>query len=400
MIQPTLNSVFSALTARVVVSVSLAIAGVLASSPVHAQGCPAPRAPTTCDSMVPGTPLPYSNSAAPTRLSIGTATTVDIEILGHSESRGYHRYLQPLLDANPPIAGVRFRVTNRYIGGHEAWRWATAGQRGYTTIQTVIQNRTNPVIVLGLFSNNVSYPIGTPTNSDANYRRFVDNLETIADKLYARGSGVLMTYFSAHRYKPGNLLPSYYENCAIGELMSRAVRTNKGYFKAGPEQHDLHRCCFPTCYARDQAHTNAAGDQLMAEAWYALLARELAGCASEPFGRGTAGTGNLVPVLAPTGGSPRLGNTNYSLNASKLRAGTPIGYVIGGVRLGGPLLLARPDVVLTSTASAAGEARLALPIPPTPSLAGGVLATQVLALDQGAATGISASQGLSVSICR
>ena len=207
--------------------------------------CPAPRKPSDCAARVPGTPLPFVNKAAPLRLDLKGAKTVDLVILGHSESRGYHSYLLPLLKQQPPIPGVTFNVSNRFIGGHEAWRWATPGQRGYKTIQSLIQNPSNPIIVLGLFSNNVSFPIRAPSTKDANYVKFADNLEKIADLLHNGGKGVLMTYLSAHRYKPKNLLPSYYENCAIRELMARASSKRKAYLKAGPEQHDLHWCCYP-----------------------------------------------------------------------------------------------------------------------------------------------------------
>ena len=50
----------------------------------------------------------------------------------------------------------------------------------------------------------------------------------------------------------------------------------KDYIKPGPEQHDLHWCCFPDCYSGDFAHANSRGQALMAEAWFKLLKRELA----------------------------------------------------------------------------------------------------------------------------
>ena len=79
---------------------------------------------------------------------------------------------------------------------------------------------------------------------------------------------------------------------------------------------------------------------------------------------------------------------------------TAIGYLIGAQRLAGPFLLARPDIVLVAATSTSGQHKLPLPVPANSGLQGASLATQVLALDPGAANGLSATQGLAITLCR
>jgi hypothetical protein len=233
------------------------------------------------------------NSAAPGTLEL-PSDTIDVVILGHSENSGYDQYLQPLLDAESPVSGVTFNVINLYIGGVEAWGWSTPGQPGYQQIEDLIQNATNPVLVLGLFSNNSTYPILSATAADLNYSRFVDDLLSIADHVHDGGQTAFAVYLTAHRYKPVNFLPCWHENCAIGEVMARASAEGRTYLKAGPELHDLHWCCYPSCYASDDAHPNAEGAELIALAWYEFLKRELTGvgpvCLGSINSTGTAAT--------------------------------------------------------------------------------------------------------------
>lgn len=373
---------------------TLAVTTTLAQVP-----CPPPQKPAACASLIPGTPLPFANPLAPQALDLQGATAVELHILGHSENRGYDPYLRQMLNQAPPLPGVTFKVTNHWIGGHEAWRWATPGERGYSAIQSLLRNRRDPAIVLGLFSNNKTFPIQSPNYTDPNFVRFVDDLEKIADLLHDSGSGVLMTYFSAHRYKVTNVLPCYYENCGVGQLMIRGRARSKAYLDAGPEQHDLHWCCFPSCYAADLVHTNQLGDQLMAEAWYNFLVRKLTGCATVPYGEGTAGTGGRIPVLGPTGGFPKVGNTQYGLHTANVLGGAPIAYTLGAAKLPGPLLV-QPIVIVPAAASAAGVHDLPLPIPTNPSLHGGVVRVQTLALDLSAPLFLAATQGLEVRVCR
>ncbi len=376
----------------------LAASLTLAATAQGQVACPPPALPQPCGALVAGTPLPYDNSAAPAWLELPGSPTVEVRILGHSESRGYHVFLQPMLDANPPLPGVRFVVTNHFIGGHEAWRWRTPGQRGFARIGAILREQQHPMIVLGLFSNNESFPIETPVRTDPNYVKFVDDLEAIADRLHDSGNGAAMVYFSAHRYKQRNFLPSYYESCAVGELMQVAGAAGKGYMNPGPEQHDLHWCCFPACYAPDMSHPNVEGDRLMARAWYHLLVRELTGCASVPYGNGTAGAGP-IPFLDPAGGVPMLGNQQFRLDSNDLPASTQSAYLLGTVALAGPVLV-QPAIVLGATATPAGTHSLPLPLPAAPALHGAVLRAQVLGLDPTAPLGVATSQGLELHLCR
>ena len=369
----------------------LAVAGLAIAGPAQV-ACPAPAQPAPCAALIPGTPLPWSNPAAPIVVDLGPTQVVEIHILGHSESRGYAPFLQALLDQAPPLAGVTFAVQNHWIAGHEAWRGATPGERGYQAITRLLQNRRHPALVLGLFSNNRTFPIQTPSTSDPNFAKFVADLQAIANRLHAGGNGVAMTYLSAHRYKPSNFLPSYYESCAVGELMSAAGHAGRTHLKPGPEQHDLHWCCFPTCYDPDLSHTNQQGDELMALTWYQFLVRELTGCAAVPFGDGVAGAGGATPVLGPSGGFPKLGNGLYAVQTTEARAGAPLAYVLGSTKLPGPLLV-QPVVMVSAAADASGQHTLGLPIPTTPELHGGTALVQTLVLDPAAPLGIASTPG-------
>ena len=72
--------------------------------------------------------------------------------------------------------------SNLYIGGVEAFKWATPGEQGWLQIESMLATFTeNPVIVLGLFSNNTSFPAATPDLGDPNYAKFVADLDAIAE---------------------------------------------------------------------------------------------------------------------------------------------------------------------------------------------------------------------------
>lgn len=356
----------------------------------------AQTAPDDCAAKVPGTPLPGVNPAAPRILDLRGARTVELHVFGHSENRGYHRYLQPLLDQAPPLPGVRFVVSNHWIGGHEAFEWARPGTRGYAAIEAVLRSgSTHPKIALCLFSNNATYPIRRPDPSDANFRRFVANLDAIADHLRANGKGFSMAYFSSHRYKPRNFWPAFHERAATTWFVEAAGKSKKGWIKAGPEQHDLHWCCYPSCYAPDRAHTNAEGDRLMARAWYGLLTRELTGSYAEPFGKGVAGSGGVVPALSPVG-YPRLGNATFALRAHRARARAAAIWIAGTARAAAPLLV-RPDLVLPATTDASGRTTLAVPIPLDHRLRGAQVHFQTGVQDAaGSFFGFALTQGLTI----
>ena len=96
-----------------------------------------------------------------------------------------------------------------------------------------------------------TFPIGAPSAADPNWQQFVADLEAILDHL-RQSPTLLATYLTAHRYKPFNFLPCWWENCAVGDVFAAAEAAGLGDVKPGPALHDAHWCCFPTCYAGDQ----------------------------------------------------------------------------------------------------------------------------------------------------
>ena len=363
----------------------------------------AQTAPQACGALVPGPPILTTPAAASPLASLGNATTVQIEILGHSENRGYDSFLQQRLDSAPPLPGVTFVVTNRWISGHQASQWAQPGQQGFQRINTMLAQQQHPMLVLGLFSNNVTWPIHNPLPGNVNFDRFVNNLTAIADHCYDQGNGAAMVYFSSHRYKPANFLPCLHERVAVEHLVgTTAPASNRHYIKAGPEQHDLHWCCFPTCYAPDLAHTNAQGDALMADAWYNLLWRELRGCATEPVGSGMPGTGAVVPVLSPGGGLPFLGNGGFALTIRDAMPNSLAVLSVGGPSpsLSSPVYV-QPLTNWIAVTDLQGQRTLPMPLPADPTFHGLALLAQGGTLDpNGTFFGFALTQGLLMSICQ
>jgi len=358
--------------------------------------------PKDCPARIPGTPLPGVNGAAPAILRLAPTKTIQIEIFGHSENRGYHTWLQSMLNQAPILTGVKFTVTNNWIGGHEAFEWAKKGSKGYNRIDTRLKAKTAPMIALCLFSNNSTYPIKVANPTDANFVRLTTNLSDIADHLYNSGKGVDMVYFSSHRYKPRNFSPAFNERAATTWTIQEAgKKKKKAFIKAGPEQHDLHWCCYPTCYAKDLAHTNTLGDQLMARAWYLLLVRELTGGYLEPYGTGSPGTGGVVPVLGLGSGHPSVGNQTFTLESSRLLGGAPLVYLLGAKISMLPILVAPQIVVLGKaggTGAGQGTHTQPLPIPSRASLVGAHVFVQTAALDAQGWNGLSLTQGLDIAI--
>ena len=257
------------------------------------------------------------------------------------------------------------------------------------------------MIVLSLTSNNASRPIKRASTSDANFNLFVSNLESIADHYYAAGKGAMMVYFSSHRYKPKNFTPSYLEKCAVGHMISVVAKKKKAYIKAGPEQHDLHWCCFPGCYANDRAHTNAIGQQLMAQTWYNFLLREMTGAVMEPYGSGTTGSGGFVPVLNPAGGAPNVGNKTFALEVKQALGNANLVYGFGVNKLGGPFLNSLDVLWFVKTGGAGagnGSFKLTTGVPADPGLVGVRLFVQGGVVDPAATGGLALTQGLELVI--
>ena len=248
-------------------------------SPTEESASPPPAEPTEpdCALISTGDALPFENAAADYPLDIGAwGDTIAIEIIGHSENQGYDTFLQKMLDENS-IAGKKFIVNNHWIGGHETWKWVTPREKGYEAIERILAEKQYPTIALVLTSNNATYPIAATNMGDPNFARFVSETEQLADHLYNEGQGAEMFFFSSHRYKPKNMLPAFNELFGIAEMLANAEDAEKSYIQTGPEQHDLSRCHYPESYAPDNAHTNAEGDRLMAEAWYNFLKTALTG---------------------------------------------------------------------------------------------------------------------------
>lgn len=242
----------------------------------HVIANPESPPPPTAHDLVPGSPVAGGNALAPPRLDFGAAGTVYVEIFGHSENRGYADELQALLDADAPN-GLQYVVSNHWIAGHELWQWVTPGTPGYQAIDNLLANLQGPTVALLLVSNNATHPIGAPDLADPNYARFVNECGQLADHLYAGGAGVQAVYFSAHRMKPANLMPCWYENLAVAEVMADAEAIGRAFVRPGPEQHKLHWDQYPEAYDVDFAHTSQVGDELMAAAWHGVLKKDLNG---------------------------------------------------------------------------------------------------------------------------
>lgn len=134
-------------------------------------------------------------------------------------------------------------------------------------------------------------------------------------------------------------------------------------------------------------------------------------------GSGTPGTGGLVPQLTATGGTPRLGNADYTLELSNARGGAlalietsfapfggggtggSVGPFVQGLRVaGGGRVHAG---VLSGTPGMAGQGSASVPFPIAgdPALIGLTLHAGAAVRDPQAAGGVALSPNLSALIC-
>ncbi len=128
-------------------------------------------------------------------------------------------------------------------------------------------------------------------------------------------------------------------------------------------------------------------------------------CGATHYGTGTAGSGSVVPTIAATD-LPLIGNANFALRGSALLGGSWTIRLLGLARantsvLGIDLLVNAPDLlasIATGAGNGSGQSTFALPIPPTPTLAGLALYSQLVTLDAGAASGFAASDGLTFTL--
>lgn len=131
------------------------------------------------------------------------------------------------------------------------------------------------------------------------------------------------------------------------------------------------------------------------------------------YGVGLAGSGGVVPLLGSSGGAPRLGNPNWTLELSQGLGGTTAALILGLAPSALPFkqgtvlvdIIVLPSVILFvplfGTPGVAGTGVLSLPLAVStdPALAGLSTFWQFLAQDPGAPVGWSMSNGVQVTYC-
>ena len=134
-------------------------------------------------------------------------------------------------------------------------------------------------------------------------------------------------------------------------------------------------------------------------------------CVLENYGSGSAGSGGLVPVITSSGGVPSLGNASFQVDCNQLLGGAGCVLLVGASQSQIPFLgltiLVDPSAWIaiglqaTGMPGVAGDGALQIPvaIPNNPLLVGAELDFQVLVVDPGAALGLAATDGLTMTIC-
>ncbi|MBI4881702.1 MAG: S8 family serine peptidase [Planctomycetes bacterium] len=123
------------------------------------------------------------------------------------------------------------------------------------------------------------------------------------------------------------------------------------------------------------------------------------------YGSGLPGAGGNVPVIATSGATPHVGNSNFAVTLANARASSTIGYLFGvnsaSVPFGGGTVLvdlAPPSFVLVTTASAAGAFTLPVPIPNNGAYIGAKFYSQWLVVDPAATGGYAMTRGMEVTV--
>jgi len=278
--------------------------GVIEQADVTVIASPASPPTPPCDELHLGDRLPWPNPAAPSWTNTcGDLCwlTVTFDIIGHSESIGLAAHLEEVF-AEGPADFREFVFVEHAIAGEEAHAWSTPGSAGYAAIQSILAEADGPDapphIALILTSNNETYPIMTP--GDAHHDAFVSDVRSVVDLLDDDGAGVIMSYVSAHRMKPSNLMAAWYENLAIEDVMVQAGLDEFSRVKPGPDQHGPSWCNFPQGYASDLAHPDDDGLRMMAEAWHAILIGDMRH-PGDVNGDGAVSTTDLLAILAAWG---------------------------------------------------------------------------------------------------
>lgn len=121
-------------------------------------------------------------------------------------------------------------------------------------------------------------------------------------------------------------------------------------------------------------------------------------------GTGTAGTGGVVPTISASGGTPRLGNDDYSLRVNQAVGGGRAFLLVSVGSGSAPVFgggLARVHAVqLSGSAGAPGQgtASLAVGIGSSPALVGSTLRARAFVLDNGGAAGRAMTAELTATI--
>jgi hypothetical protein len=130
------------------------------------------------------------------------------------------------------------------------------------------------------------------------------------------------------------------------------------------------------------------------------------------YGAGLAGSGGLVPQLDSSGGAPRIGNPDWTLEISNGRGGSLCTLIFGFGPASIPFkqgtllvdIVSFPSVFLTlplsGPAGVPGAGAFNLPIPATPPIFAGLTwYTQAFVSDPGAPAGFAMSGGMHVTYC-
>lgn len=120
------------------------------------------------------------------------------------------------------------------------------------------------------------------------------------------------------------------------------------------------------------------------------------------YSPGLAGTSG-IPVVAGSGGEPRIGNAAFGLALSNAALNAPMAWLIGGstasIPIFGGTVAVTPDIVISTSTNGAGLASLPLGVPNNIGLVGQALFTQVGVADVVAVQGLALSAAMRITLC-